>query len=224
MNKLDQWTVLTADIVDSKLTGMTQKELIKKLDVISKDLGEKYTSISSPFNLSRGDEIQALLRTSGDLPKIIRRFRFLLQPISVRIGIGFGNVAFARFEKKDKKNIKNSWTESGTAFFNSRNCMDQFVKDKTHLTLFESGDSVVDKTFTSFYALIDMIESDWTDKQWKVANLYEEKDSFDQISMITKTTRQNVEQIFHRANFYIILEAESGISTLIEHWINTDAS
>jgi len=173
----DNYLVLTADIIDSKKNEITQQTLN---DMMSKLNEYQYetNSIIIPFSSSRGDEFQTLTYVSPELPAIIRNIRYIFHPIKIRIGIGIGTIE-NEHALNDIESPYDSWNMSGEAFFNARHALEQLKNSKSSRVLFHSSKPQLDQTFNLIYKLIDVIVSDWSDKQWEAIQLYDKVKSYE---------------------------------------------
>jgi len=113
------YTVITADIMGSRKSNLyTIEELNKKLAKF-----QYPEEMVTPFKILRGDEIQGVFKGVLTNPQILRRLRYCIYPVQLRIGIGIGNI----IEGLDKDT---SWQMNGPAFHLARNALDQIKADR----------------------------------------------------------------------------------------------
>jgi len=168
---MSTYTVITADIMDSRKSNLfTIEELNKRLAKF-KYPEEMVTS----FKILRGDEIQGVFKGILAKPQILRRLRYCIYPLQLRIGIGIGDI----IEGLDKDT---SWQMNGPAFHLARNALDQIKADNnfivTRLNSFLISNQGLDLALNTILFLIDTIQRDWTESQWQAVHIYEEEATY----------------------------------------------
>lgn len=198
--------VITADIVRSR-------ELLKKgmrreffLEAVNKANDLCSESLSVPFSLMRGDEIQGLVADADFLPKAVRRLRYSFLPAILRIGIGIGGIST---EVKST-----SWEMDGEAFYRAREALTSCGDNV--LTVVKMGNPFVEGTATALFALIDALESKWTAGQWEAVIAYEIYGTYQKAGEILKVAPQNVSKRCHAARWPAVVEGEKAIVKLLK--------
>ncbi|WP_051533959.1 SatD family protein [Desulfitibacter alkalitolerans] len=196
---MEKITVLTADIVDSRRNLQQKEKLKEKLKNYTRDF------IISSFSMSRGDEIQAIIKGWLQHPNTIRNLRYLAYPLKLRIGIGIGYLE----EYVINKPLKDPWSMEGTAFYSARNAVENLKEIKTTMTLFNCSNSYVNKYINTILMLMDTIQDRWTKEQWEAIHKYEELGTYSEAAKILNISYQNVEKRCKAANwkqFYLAEE------------------
>lgn len=155
------YAVLIADVIASRAQRRLRKHLGATLALASRrHLRRKL--IRLPYSVTAGDEFQTVCVDLRALPQIIVDLRILLQPLSLRIGIGIGRIA-DRIEPPVNR-------LGGEAFERARNAIDTIkaggpFKFAT-LTFFSSPNASFDEIINLIYGLNDTLLSGVTRKQW----------------------------------------------------------
>ena len=154
-------TVITADIVSSRDLGFDQDLLKQKIEAVNSALPE----LLVPFRVSRGDEIQGIMKGWLSSPAILRRLRYYLRPIALRIGIGLGF---------SDAIVNSSWDMNGIPFYRAREALDQNKASGAFMTLLKSGQAGIDQVANALLILLDSIRGAWSDEQWEAVHKYEQ--------------------------------------------------
>ena len=200
---MKQYIVITADIIESK--KIINEKLIynslKKLNINMEDL--KNQSITR-FELSRGDEIQAIFNIESDVPKIIMSMLYSFYPIKLKIGIGIGEVL-----REDIVN-KNSWNSNGVAFYNARKAIDILNKEKRKKSILylESSNQSLNNYFNSFYSLNLLNYNRWKATQWEAVYYYEKYKNLEKVATRLNVSISAIQQRIASSNWLQIKEAE----------------
>jgi len=231
------FTVITADIIDSRKTSISFGDLEKRL--INLNYPEE---MITPFKILRGDEIQGVFSGFLKTPQILRRLRYCFYPLQLRIGIGIGTI-----EKGIDKD--NSWEMNGPAFYLARNALDQVKADhdlsltrinsasQKNTSLKNKPDSLIEKNskpkhyigkdisnegldlaINTILLLIDTIQRDWTENQWEAVYFYEVMGTYQKAAEKIGIAFQNVEKRCNAANWKQVERAEINIRDIIEMW------
>ncbi len=196
--KLGKITVLTADIVDSRKYLEQKGKLYEKLKEFKEDF------LITPFTMSRGDEIQAIIKGWLRYPKAIRKLRYLAYPLKLRVGIGIGYLD----EEINDDVLKDPWSLEGTSFYLARNAVDELKNIKNTLTLFNSLNYEVNKWINSMLMLMDTIQNSWTKEQWDAIHKYEKYGTYKKAGNALGISYQNVEKRCRAANWKQFNNAE----------------
>ncbi len=199
MNKI----VITADVIDSqKQTAFSKmiRERLKDMDI---------PGLEFPFALSRGDEIQGILPEAGDVLATVRRLRYSLKPLEIRVGIGFGPIEEISGE------ARTSWDLTGEAFFGSREALDKLKDEEIPKTVFHSGEMFKDLSVNSILALLDIMMNDWTDLQFKYVIFYEKLGTYEKVGKTLNVSAPNVQKACKRANWETVSRIEENVDKII---------
>ena len=156
--------LLTNDVADSKLIQNFDFELKKKTEQINQLLKN---SLVVKAKISRGDEIQFILKFDELFFKNIIIFRSILYPIKVRTGASLMNSTLL-----DINSRTNSWNLNGFDFFSVRKLLDEDLKkEKNYVLKFSSTLNKYDNILNSFFLLNDIIVNGWNEKHWELCRL-----------------------------------------------------
>ncbi|NLY88011.1 MAG: hypothetical protein GX085_00050 [Firmicutes bacterium] len=196
------FTVITADVIASRRQAISVEEKKEALSAIA------YPGLLTPFAISRGDEIQAVLEGAALPMDLIRQLRYLCRPLALRIGIGIGRVTSGLGNKT-------SWAMNGPAFFRSRRALEGLKKERRAFTGLQTGDEEFDRLAGALLLLIDVIASRWTDAQWEAIMTYEEKGVYRKAAEVLGIAYQNVEKRCRTARWWAVQKAEAALAAAV---------
>ncbi|AEE97427.1 SatD family protein [Mahella australiensis] len=202
------YTVITADIIGSrkyKDKQALQSNIEDALNVLNT---EHEGIILSRFSMLRGDEIQGLIDSPVYIAPLIRHMRFYTRPVIIRVGIGIGNIA-TPIEQN------NPWHMDGDAFHKAREAVDSIKHIKRQATVLISGEKNTDDNVNIIFALMDAINSRWTDAQWEAVHAYEKTKTYSNAAAVLGITMQNVAKRCWAAHWDAFNKAEIHISHLL---------
>jgi hypothetical protein len=156
------YAVVLADVVASRARADVRALLGKKLAAASKrHLDEKL--IRLPYSVTAGDEFQTVAGELPSLPTLLLDLRSLLQPFSLRLGIGIGRIS-GRIQPPVNR-------LGGEAFQLARRAIENIKGGRLFkfevLTAFASHDQSFDSTINLIYGLHDTLVLQITPKQWE---------------------------------------------------------
>ena len=156
------YAVLIADVVASSTRADVRALLGKKLAAASKrHLDQKL--IRLPYSVTAGDEFQTVAGELPSLPALLLDLRSLLQPLSLRLGIGIG-----RISDRIRPPVNRL---SGEAFQFARRAIESIKSGRLFkfevLTAFASRNKDFDSTINLIYGLHDTLVLKITAKQWE---------------------------------------------------------
>jgi len=156
------YAALIADVVGSSSQGSLRLSLAHRLAHAASDhLREKL--ILLPYAITAGDEFQAITANLAAIPRALLELRVMFQPLSLRIGIGIGQVS---------DRIRPPVNQlSGEAFQFARSAIDRVKSGGLFrfetLTSFVSGKAAFNDTINLIYGLNDTLVRSVTPKQWQ---------------------------------------------------------
>lgn len=203
---MNMYTVITADIIDSRKSNVSFEELEKKLNTF-----DYPSEVVTPFKILRGDEVQGLYKGILPTPQILRRLRYLFYPFQLRIGIGLGEI-----EKGLDKD--SSWQMNGPAFYQARAALDQIKADNDFTLTKINSIYNVDLSINTILLLIDTIQKKWTNSQWDAIHVYEDLGTYKKAGKKLGIAFQNVEKRCNAADWKQVEKAESNINNIINLW------
>ncbi len=194
------FTVITADVIASRQqpVALAQKEVVLA--------GLNHPDLLTAFTISRGDEVQAVVAGPLLPLNLVRRLRFYCRPLLLRVGLGVGRI-ITGLEKK------NSWEMNGPAFFRSRRALESLKNERRVFTRVDTGDDVFDRLANALLALVDTVQSGWTDAQWEAVTVYEEKGTYQEAAQILGIAYQNVEKRCRAARWWAVRQAEEALAS-----------
>jgi hypothetical protein len=205
------YAVLIADVVESSSLRDLRGLLGKKLAEASrKHLRHKL--IHLPYSVTAGDEFQAVSHSLRAIPQVILDLRVALQPMSLRIGIGFGCVP-GRIQAPVNR-------LGGEAFQFARKAIEA-IKVKTLfkfgvLTAFQTPDKAFDSTINLIYGLHDTLVLKITAKQWEAIQAFLERPSVERTAGRLKVGKSTISRSLKRGYYWQVSETLKVAASLIE--------
>ncbi len=195
------FAVITGDVIDSKKHP-------GYLETLKESLSHLHASgLYTLFNVSRGDELQAVCDNLTSLSVIIRNLRHTCFPLKIRLGIGIGRI--------DNPNPgMNSWDMTGPAFVLARKALDFIEKSKIPQTILVSEDPFFDRVFNLVYSLVDTIMNGWTPRQWEAVQAYDAERTLVKAAGELKIAWQNVQKRCQAAKWEVVKKAEEELAVL----------
>lgn len=194
--------VITIDVIRSKKERHLGQTIREKLSAINP---ERYAFIPA---LSRGDEIQCIVKRRENPFSAIREIRFALLDYQLKIGIGIGEIEIP-------ESVRNSWDLSGEAFFRAREALDHLSGAGETCVKMVSWDTKLDLAINSALSLMNLIMNDWTPTQFNYVMSYERFGTYERTSTALKVSSQNIHKACKRANWDIIKETEKNLDKLL---------
>jgi hypothetical protein len=191
---MERITVITADVVDSRRHAGLVERLGERLSALS------HPAISTGFSVSRGDEVQAMLRGWLSAPEVIRHLRYACRPARLRVGMGIGILPHASLRD-------DPWLMNGPAFYDARQALDT-AKTQKRATVANTGIKGFDAFLNCIWSLVDSVQEGWTGKQWEAVSLYEREGTYARASAVLGISPQNVQKRCKAARWDRVREAE----------------
>ena len=204
------YAVLIADVMESRARADLRTLLGKKLSAISRrHLRQKL--IQLPYSITAGDEFQTITRSLPSLPAMIQDLRLSLQPLSLRIGVGFGSVS-SRIQAPVNR-------LGGEAFQSARQAIEalkagNLFKFET-LTAFFSRNEAFNKTINLLYGLHDTLVLKITARQWETIQEFHEKPTLEQTARRLRLDNSTVSRNLKRGYYWQLLETVNVAGSLI---------
>ena len=154
--------VLIADVVGSSAQRNLRQSLAQMLSRASQ-AHLREDRILLPYTVTAGDEFQSITAQLSAIPRILLELRVMFQPLSLRIGVGIGQVA---------DRIRPPVNQlSGEAFQFARSALDRVKSGGSFkfatLTSFVSSNAAFNDTVNLIYGLNDTLVLGITPKQWQ---------------------------------------------------------
>lgn len=209
------YAAVTVDIVSStqvyEATGRPLRPiLLKTTSAINEQFGD---SLAVPFGITLGDEFQGLVKEPAACPRITHYLRLLIHPLECRVGVGIGEIASPLAASTSEM--------EGPAFSRSRAAIEK-ARRTNRRTVYESGIDALDTAANTISLLVDLIEAEWTDKQWEAVRAYTTHGNLARAGRELGITAQGVERRLQSTHWREIAEAVESLSILIGDVLSTN--
>ena len=203
--------VLIADVLESRARADIRGLLGRKLAAVSKrHLRNKL--IQLPYSITAGDEFQTVTRDLPSIPAVILDLRRALQPLSLRIGVGFGSISDPIQPPVNRL--------GGEAFQRAREAIENIKTSSPFkfdvLTAFESRSAGFNSTINLIYGLHDTLVLKITGKQWETIEEFLEKPTLEQTARRLKLDASTVSRNLKRGYYWQLSETVKVAGSLIE--------
>ena len=205
------YAVLIADVVASSSRQSLRHLLGRTLAIASKrHLRRKL--IQLPYSVTAGDEFQTVVANLTALPQIILDLRIMLQPLSLRIGVGFGRIT-DRIQPPVNR-------LGGEAFQLARQAIQSVKTGKQFkfetLTAFCSRKNTFDATINQIYGLNDTLVAGITEKQWETIATFTSNPTLATTSRRLKLDASTVSRNLKRGYYWQLSATAKVAGSLIE--------
>jgi hypothetical protein len=202
--------VLVADVMASRSRKDVRALLGKQLDAVSqKHLAQKL--IRLPYAVTAGDEFQTLTGNLPSLPALILDLRAALRPLTLRVGVGFGNVA-DRIQPPVNR-------LTGEAFQFARQALENVKANGLFkfevLTAFASQDEDFNQTINLLYGLHDTLLAGVTEKQWEAIRQFQSTPALEQTASRLKLDVSTVSRTLKRGYYWQLSETVKVAGALV---------
>ena len=204
------YSVLIADVISSGSRSRLPALLHDRLGQATRaHRARKLTLL--PYAVTAGDEFQTITARLETIPWLLLDLRRRLQPLSLRIGIGIGEVAGRITAPVNELD--------GAAFRLARQALESLKKRGGHtqpaLTAFRTRNPEFDSVVNLIYELQDTLVHRMTQKQWKTIAVRAEhrriKDTARAMGLNISTVSRNLK----RGYYGQLTRAASGVEKLI---------
>jgi len=205
------YAVLVADVMASSARENVRAQLGKKLAAASeKHLKQKL--IRFPYTVTAGDEFQTITAELASVPALLLDLRASLWPLSLRIGVGLGEVA-DRIQPPVNR-------LTGPAFQFARRGIDNVKASGLFkfdvLTAFASDNEHFDQTINLLYGLHDTLVSQITAKQWETIRQFLDRPALGQTAKRLKLDISTVSRNLKRGYYWQLAETAKAAGAFIE--------
>lgn len=190
------WAV-NVDIVKSR-SVKRRDELQMKIKYILRELNEKKDSLVVPWDITLGDEIQALYQSPECLPEVIRTIQMHLSPVRIRCGVGYGSIGTMIEDRTTKMD--------GPVFHAARNAMLQAKKQR--MAVFVMVERNEDRDLSIIWDVGLKIIQKWTDRQIEVVFAYEKYKSQKRVADSLNVSQAIVSKHLQKAMYQEVLRIE----------------
>jgi hypothetical protein len=204
------YAVLNADVMKSRGRRDLRGLLGQKLAAISgRHLRQKL--IQLPYSVTAGDEFQTVTGSLPSLPRIIQDLRAELQPLSLRIGVGFGGVS-GRIQAPVNR-------LGGESFQFARHAMEKIKAGSLFkfdtLTAFASHKEDFNETMNLIYALHDTLVLEITERQWETIVAFLDKPTLQRAAKRLNLDDSTVSRNLKRGYYWQLTETVKVAESLI---------
>ena len=204
------YAVLIADVMASSARKNMRAQLAKKLEAASeKHLKQKL--IRFPYTVTAGDEFQTIATELASVPALLLDLRATLQPLPLRIGVGFGEIADRLQAPVNRL--------TGEAFQFARRGIDNVKASGLFkfdvLTAFASDNEQFDQTINLLYGLHDTLVSQITAKQWETIRQFLGQPALEQTAKRLKLDISTVSRNLKRGYYWQLAETAKAAGVFI---------
>lgn len=207
------YTVITADIVDSrKLQSFTARR-DRKLNEVSR-LHIQKKVILSPYAITAWDEFEVILSKPVHLPTAIFDLRRIFFPFQLRIAVGMGTASGVH---KNPINIH----AGGEAFERARKAADRLKSEYFRYRAFtrlESGNEVFDTIANTIYRLQDSLLQGTTEKQWAAINMQVETGRQEITAKRLKLDISTISRNLKRGYYWHLIDTIGAMETIVNSY------
>jgi hypothetical protein len=203
--------VLIADVMHSSSRRDIRGILGEKLASASKrHLRRKL--IKLPYTVTAGDEFQTVIASLTAVPAIILDLRAWFQPLSLRIGIGFGHIS-DRIQPPVNR-------LGGEAFRLARHAIDSIKRGRLFKfetwTAFASRNEHFNRTINLLYGLHDTLVRHITARQWQTIAAFIDGPALEQCAKRLRLDISTVSRNLKRGYYWQLSETAKVVGSLIE--------
>lgn len=213
----DPYVAVIGDIVKSKKI-IDRNEVQKKLKAVLDKVNEKYLDdIASNFMITLGDEFQGLLKSGGNVIKIISEIEIAMLPIQLRFGIGIGKI-------DTEINRFMPLGADGPAYHNAREMINELKKqERKYQTNYsnimicsQEDNEKIDMLLNCIFSLCSSLKSKWTSRQTEIISCYISSDK-NQYKTAEKLgiNQPSVNKALNNSNFYSYEKAIEIVSSVL---------
>ena len=192
----NQYSVITADVVDSRLVDAFREKRDAKLAAVTRMHTESGLTLT-PYTITAWDEFQVVLTKPEFTPRAILDLRRIFFPMELWIAVGIGSATGLDLAPINAN-------AGGEAFERARTAADRLktVSPKSRaLTSFESGNEIFDVIANTMYELHDALLEGRTEKQWEAVNMQLEAGrqglAADRLDRDASTISRNLKRAYH---------------------------
>lgn len=203
-----RYAVLLADVVASGARKQLRSALHKALREATA-AHRRRKLILLPYAVTAGDEFQTITDNLEQIPWLLLDLRTRLQPISLRIGVGIGEISGCVAAPVNEM--------EGPAFRAARQALDELKRRRTSaaLTAFRSANGEFDQTANLIYSLHDTLVRKMTGKQWETVAARIEHGNVQDTARALRLDASTVSRNLKRGYYGQLVAAASGMQQLI---------
>lgn len=210
MAKRDKdYCVFIGDLIGSK--GMSERgqaqERIKK--AINKVNHNYHSYLISPFTITQGDEIAAVLKNIAFTYEIVINLEKEIFPLKMRFGISLGKITTPLY--------KDAAAVDGPAFYKAAEALEKAKKEDS-LIVFNTGNLAFDILINTLESLLHLLKNSWTDQQRRIAILYSQLKNQKKVAERIKISQPAVTKVLKTTSFKKVQRAEESVIYLLKNF------
>jgi hypothetical protein len=203
--------VLLADVMESRARKDIRSLLGKNLAAASRRHLQQGL-IKLPYSITAGDEFQTIATSPSSIPAVILDLRRALRPLSLRIGIGVGEIS-DRIQPPVNR-------LGGEAFQSARTAIDNIKAQALFkfevLTAFETPDRHFNETINLLYGLHDTLVLKITPKQWQAIEQFLDRPTLRQTAKRLNLDISTVSRNLKRGYYWQLSETAKIAGSIIK--------
>jgi len=207
-NKISKkYYVVLIDIKDSTKV-LDRDALTKKMSTLLVEINARYSAdYHAPFEITKGDEVAAVLTSINNLLNILLYFHDTLYPVEFRAVMEY-NVLSAGLDTKRSAII------DGPAFYNANKTL-LGIKNTQKYFNFNSGRQELDDAVSALMNVILWRLNDLTSSQRDILRLYQKERHQKKVAQILKISQQYIQKTLDRCKWQIFDGSEAALQTLL---------
>jgi hypothetical protein len=201
-----KYYVLIMDVIDSSrfpdrnvLTGKLESAILKANSRFPGDC-------LAPFEITKGDEVAAVLTLIGRAYEMIKVFRDILSPVDIRSVIVYD-------ELKAGLETRRSTVIDGPAFYRGNQMMMGLKKTQRTFTM-DTRQEKLDKFVEASMNLLLWQWNNFSDLQQRIIRLYQKEKNQEKVAKMINRTQQQVNKTLNSCKWEIIDNAEKAINDM----------
>ena len=215
------YAALIGDLVASRRDGGQREAVQRELTAIVQELSGRSPfreTLAAPFELQRGDEVQALFRHPSlvveALQTLTDRMRVAGLEQRIAFGIGYGALSTGELPPAPFQ-VDRIGTLDGPCFHHARAALERARKRKTW-ACFQGFSLGSDAGLNAFFELMDGIRRGWTERQTQLTLLTREHGQQKAVAKHLGISPSVVSEGLKAASFEAIQNGEAAARLLLE--------
>jgi len=205
----NKYVVLKADIVGSRNFSEEEKNFaMKNLNNNIRKINSNFAhSISSDFTIAGGDSILGVINDTVATYKIILELERLMYPVTMRYGIGYGNINF--YESTDTNEMDGDAFEfSLQAIYDTR----EFDLRTRLMSEIKSHRSKINDLLKQ----IDEIKMDWSEDDYRLYWKFKSLNDIEDVASVEKKGKKSVKKSFEKMKGNKVIDLEKNLLKILK--------
>lgn len=202
------FVVLIGDLVRSRRLGREERARIQaQLKTTFAQVNRDYKeSICARFQFTGGDEFQGVLRGAGRVFEVMQRARDAVVPVSVRFGIGIGEISTSLSNQPQAMD--------GPAFHRAREALEHSQEFLAQACV-NSGQRERDEMVNAWLDSLSFIRSGWSDRAREVIQLYARFERLEPVAGKLNISLQAVSKHLRVTGYKAYIRGERALTKLL---------